>query len=150
MLERWTTARSEGVAVETPPEKSRAARSAKTFFTFYSSFCQAKLRPGVLENYATKDSMIGIQKEQLFPRQFGKSSSFAIFSQAWKLMDTSPTLVTRDRSVMKSEPRGTFQQTCFLFQSHWYISRQLPQAQLAVSTGRMNCCKEMKIELHDC
>jgi hypothetical protein len=76
MLERWTTARSEGVAVETPPEK--AGLSICQDF-FYSSFCQAKLGPGVLENYATKDSKIGIQKEQLFPRQFGKSSSFAIF-----------------------------------------------------------------------
>jgi len=76
MLERWTTARSERVAVETPPEKA-GLPICQDFFN--SSFSQAKLRLGVLENYATKDSKIGIQKEHLFPRQFGKSSSFAFF-----------------------------------------------------------------------
>ena len=77
----WSVGRQPGVRelLLKHLRKKQGCRSAKTFFTFYSSFCQAKLRPGVLENYATKDSMIGIQKEQLFPRQFGKSSSFAIF-----------------------------------------------------------------------
>ena len=94
-----------------------------------SSFCQANLRSGVPENYATKDSKIGIQKDQLFSRQF-RTSSLPLFPGVEADGHQSQP---RDweRSLVESEPRGKFQQTCLLCQSHWCNVRQLLRAQLS-------------------